>query len=151
MAYWQLALVIIFAYFLAFNLVTLMRFPTPFVDEGWNASRSWGLLHTGQTFGTLDAGVVRRVSELSRPFPWLGTALHVPLQALLGPSLLAMRLTSLLFGLVLLLVVYFVATRLYSPRAGLLAVLLVSLSLPFIFSAHIARHDIMVAAMGLGL
>ena len=127
-----------------------MRFPAPFVDEGWNASRSWGMLTHGPGVRHARCGVYNQYPGFSRFFPWLGTALHVPLLALFGPSLFAMRLTSLLFGLALLLLVYFIAVRLYNPRAGLLSVLLVSVSLPFIFSAHIARHDIMVAVMGLG-
>src|SRR5258708_2378396 len=42
------------------NLLTLLRTPPPFVDEAWNANRAWGLLHTGHSFGTLDAGVFEK-------------------------------------------------------------------------------------------
>src|SRR5438309_11148620 len=58
----------------ALNLLTLLRTPPPFVDEGWNASRGWGLLHTGRAFGTLDAGVFENYPGYWTYFPWLGTA-----------------------------------------------------------------------------
>src|SRR5438874_400733 len=58
------------------HLATLLRYPPPFVDEGWNASRAWGLLHTGRAFGTLDAGVFQQYPGYWTFFPWLGTAIH---------------------------------------------------------------------------
>ena len=39
------------------HIVTLMRFPGPFVDEIWAINRAWSFLQTGRQFGDLDSGV----------------------------------------------------------------------------------------------
>jgi len=134
----------------AFNLSYLMRTPAAFVDEGWNANRAWGLLQTGRAFGTLDSGVFERYDGYWTVFPWIGTAIHSAFLALFGPELIAVRLASLVFGLLLLVSVYTIGRCLYGARAGLLAVLLLSVSTAYLYSSHLGRHDIMVAAAGFG-
>src|SRR3954447_10537537 len=133
---------------LLFHAYTLLRFPSAFVDEGWNAARSWALLHTGRPFGTLDSGVFENYPGYWTYFPLLASAIHAVSLAVLGPSLLAMRLVSFVFGAALLIVVYITGARLGGTRTGLLSVLLLSISIPFLFTSHIARHDIIVAALG---
>src|SRR3954451_23764640 len=71
-----LPFVALLAAVMGLHLATLLRFPAPFVDEGWNASRAWGLLHTGQAFGTLDAGLFDKYPGYWTYFPWLATAVH---------------------------------------------------------------------------
>jgi 4-amino-4-deoxy-L-arabinose transferase-like glycosyltransferase len=134
--------------FAVFHLLTLMRQPAPFVDEAWNANRAWALLHTGQAFGTLDAGVFDRYPDYGIYFPWLGTAIHAVGLALFGPDLFAVRIVSLVFGLVLLLAVYIIAARLYHHVTGLIATALVGLSNPFLISSHFGRHEIIDATFG---
>jgi 4-amino-4-deoxy-L-arabinose transferase-like glycosyltransferase len=120
------------------------------VDEAWNASRAWAFLDTGRAFGTLDAGVFERYEGYWTLFPWLGTAIHAFFAGLFGPSLFSVRLASMLFGLLLVAAVYTIACRLVSKRTGLAAAILVSLSYSFFYSSHLARHDIVVAALGYG-
>src|SRR5688500_13254758 len=83
------------------HLLTLLQAPEPFIDEGWNAARSWGLLQTGRAFGTLDAGIFQEYPGYWVYFPWLGTAIHAPFMFLFEPTLFAMRFACFLFGLVL--------------------------------------------------
>src|SRR5688500_16710860 len=83
------------------HFVTLLQAPEPFIDEGWNAARSWGLLQTGRAFGTLDAGAYQEYPGYWVYFPWLGTAIHAPFMFLFEPTLFAMRFACFLFGLVL--------------------------------------------------
>jgi 4-amino-4-deoxy-L-arabinose transferase-like glycosyltransferase len=128
-----------------FNSLTLLKYPATFVDEGWLASRSWSLLQTGHPFAGVDGGEYQRFD-----WAWLGPAIHAAAIQLLGLSLTTMREVSLLFGLVLLVVMFKIGTSLHNSRTGLLTVGLLSVSLPFFYSSHMARYDIIVAALGYG-
>ena len=140
---------ILFIAAIGFHLLTLMRFPAPFVDEGWNASRGWALLHTGQAFSTLDIGVIEKFDGYWTLFPWLPVWIHSQILRLSSsPNLFAVRIASLAFGTVLLAAIYAIANWLGGRRYALLSTLLVSLSWPFLYSAHLARTDIMAAALG---
>src|SRR5512132_401486 len=68
--------VLVFGAVLLVIFLTLMRVPAPFVDEGWNANRSWALLHTGRPFGTLDSGVFERYPGYWTYFPLIGASIH---------------------------------------------------------------------------
>ena len=87
----------------AFHLWSLMRIPPPFVDEAWNAARVWGLIRTGRPFGQLDAGVFDRYEGYWTFFPWLAVWVQSLSVRIAGaPTLFAVRVVSLVFGLVLL-------------------------------------------------
>jgi hypothetical protein len=141
------AMLVVFA---AVHLLTLMDMPIIEDDEAWNANRTWGLLHTFRAYGSMDSGVFENYAGYWTYFPWLGTAIHAIPMWLLGPTLFAMRVTSLIFGLGLLLAVYTIGCRLYNRNAGLLAMGIAGLSTLFAYSAHMGRHDIIAAAMGYG-
>ncbi len=134
----------------AIHLLSLLRIPAAFEDEGWYASRAWGLLHTGWAFGTVDSGVFEHYPHYERFFFWLGSALTAPFLALFGPNLFTIRLVSLLFGMILLAVIYYIGVRLYDQRTGLLAVGLLGTSGVFFQMAHLGRQDVIVAAFGYG-
>ncbi|HET9494388.1 MAG TPA: glycosyltransferase family 39 protein [Chloroflexia bacterium] len=133
-----------------FNGFTLLNYPATFVDEGWNASRSLALLQTGRQFAGVDSGVYQHFEGYWTYWPWLGSAIHAVAIQLLGLSLTTMRVVSLLFGLALLLVMFRLGASLVNRRTGFLAAGLLAVSLPFFYSSHMARHDIIVAAMGYG-
>src|SRR5438105_2633649 len=76
--YGWLALSVWIIVVLAVNIPVLVHTPATFVDEAWNANRSWALMHTGRAFGTLDAGVFDRYDGYWTYFPWLAAAAHVP-------------------------------------------------------------------------
>jgi len=94
------------------HLFTLMRTPGVFVDEAWNANRAWALIHTGRAFVSLDSGVFEHYDGYWTFFPWLGTWLQSLSLRAFGPTLFAVRMASLVFGLVLLVAIYAIATRL---------------------------------------
>ncbi len=145
----RLTVAIPFVVVAAVHLFTLMRFPPVFVDEGWQASRAWALLHTGRAFGSLDPGVLKQFECYWAFYPWLPSALQaLSLRTADSPSLFPMRLLSLFFGLLLLGAIYAIGRHLYGRNTALLAVLLVAVSWPFSNSAHIARVDVMAAAFG---
>ena len=133
----------------AFHLWSLMRIPPPFVDEAWNAARVWGLIRTGRPFGQLDAGVFDRYEGYWTFFPWLAVWVQSLSVRIAGaPTLFAVRVVSLVFGLVLLAAAYVIARHLGGRKLALLSTFLVSVSWPFFYTAHSARVDVMAAAMG---
>ncbi len=132
------------------HLISLMRTPAPFVDEAWYASRAQGFLNTGYGVGALDLGVVEQYPGYEGVYWILGPMLQALVVQVSGISLFGLRVESLAFGLLLLGLVYSISSRLSNSRAALLAVLIGAFSVPFTVSAHLARHDIMVAALGYG-
>ncbi len=134
---------------LALHWWSLMRFPAPYVDEGWFASRAWGMLHSGRAFGPLDAGVFDRFAGYWVLFPWLPTFVQsLALRLAAAPALLPLRALSLLFGLALLALIYRSGTLLGGRPLGRLSALLTALSAPFLHSSHLARYDVMAAVLG---
>ena len=144
---WLAPLVLLFAVTIL-NLATLVRSPAPFVDDAWYANRAWALIHTGRPFGTLDAGVFDGYDGYWTFIPYFGAWILSLAIRLLGLSLYSVRVVSLIFGLTLLVALYVVGNQVGGLRTGLLAVSLTALSPAFLYSAHIARPDIMVAALG---
>jgi hypothetical protein len=131
------------------HLLSLMRFPPPFVDEAWLTSRAWAFLSTGRAFGPLDSGIGERFDGYWTYNSWLTTWIHsLGLRLTDTPSLFATRLVSLLFGLLLLIAIYVIGSRLGGRRLGLLSAFLVSVSWAFFVNAHLVRYDILAAALG---
>lgn len=130
------------------HAVSLLRSRPPLVDEVWNLNRAWGLIQTGRPFGTLDAGVLDRFDGHWTYFPMLGTWFHAMAIQLLGFGVFSVRAVSLLFGLVLLATVYFIGSRLYCRRVGVLAAVVTALTGAFLSASLLGRHDMIVAAFG---
>ncbi|MDQ3930155.1 MAG: glycosyltransferase family 39 protein [Chloroflexota bacterium] len=134
----------------AVHLFTLLRTPPVAIDEAWNANRAWGFLHTGRAFGTLDQGVFQKFDGYWTYFPWAAAFIHACFEAIFGLSLFSIRMASFVFGLVLLVAAYFIGRHVGGTRVGIIAIFVVGLSTSFFYSGHLARHDIIVAAMGFG-
>lgn len=134
---------------IAFHLLTLLRFPSPFVDEGWLAARAWGFLQTGKPFGILDAGILDQFDRYWYFFPAMITWIQAFGFRLFGqPSLLAIRAVSLLFGILLLIPVYSIALQTTGKTAARVAVLSLLLMGPFFSSSHLGRTDMLTALLG---
>lgn len=98
----------------------------------------------------LDAGVADRYPGYWTFLPWLGNALQAAALRLSDyPSLLPVRALSLAMGGLLLLAVFSIARRLGGTPAAWLAVALTAYSYSFWYSAHQARYDSMIAALGI--
>ncbi len=147
---YPLAVTVTFVAVAVFHLLTLLRVPAPFVDDAWYASRAWSLIQQGQAFGTLDAGVLDRYPGYWTYFPLLGPIVQSLGIRLLGLSLFSVRLVSLVFGLMLLAIVYAMGRRIGGRTVALTAALLTAFSSSFMRSSHLARPDIMVVALGYG-
>jgi hypothetical protein len=135
-----------------------MRFPAPYVDEGWLAARAWALIQTGRAFGPFDVGLFDGFQALEGfhgfdgywTYPiYFGTWLQSLGYRIVGtPTLFAIRIISLAFGGVLLIAIYVIGHQLYGKQFALFGTFLTSISIPFSYSAHMARPDIMAAAVG---
>ena len=135
----------------ALHAWSLLRFPAPFVDEAWIASRGWALVTRGEMTGTLDRGVIDQFPQGWSFFPVLPTLVDACVMALAGaPSILALRLVSLAGGAALAYAMWSIARHLVGCGAAWLAVVLLTLSSPFVYSSHLARSDVLAAAMGYG-
>lgn len=145
---WTLGLVTLIVTILIFHLWTLRHYPPAFVDEAWMASRAWAWLNTGLNVGPLDGIVFSKLDGYWTVPPLLATLLHATTIRLFGLSVTSLRLVSLLFGMGLLVAVYFISRECrLSRRGSLISVLLVATSYPFLSSAHLVRPDIFVAAL----
>ncbi|HEY3390446.1 MAG TPA: glycosyltransferase family 39 protein [Prolixibacteraceae bacterium] len=80
-------------------------------------------------------------------FPFLGTLPYAISFKLFGLGLFQARIVSFFFGVILLIAIFFVGWINYGKMTGILAALILSLSQPFIYSSHLARQDIILAAM----
>ncbi len=130
---------------------SLMRYPAPHADEAWLTSRAWAFAHTGRAFGALDSGVFDAYEHHWIANQWLVTALHSLALRLTGaPALLPLRIFSLLLGLGLLAVTWFLGRQVGGLRVGAASLLLLGSSLAFFYSAHLVRYDILAALLGYG-
>ena len=57
------------------------------------------------------------------------------------------RIVSMLWGALLLVGVFLLGRRLFGTMAGVIGMVLVAMSQPFLVSTHIVRPDIVVAAL----
>ncbi|MFN8524724.1 MAG: glycosyltransferase family 39 protein [Chloroflexota bacterium] len=124
--------------------------PAPFVDEAWYAARALGFIETGRAFGTLDRGVVEDFEGYWTWYPVPVTAIQAVPVWLFGPTIFSIRLPSMISGLALIVAMYAVGCQVAGRGAGLLAAALVAWSRPFLYSSHLGRQDIVVAALGMG-
>ena len=130
---------------------SLMRFPRPFVDEAWFANRAWSLLRHGDTIGSLDVGVVDRFPGARLFFPLLPVIVQAAaLSFVHEPSLLALRVVSLVAGAGLTFAIWSIARSAYDRAAALGSIVILALSEPFFYSSHLARYDVIAAALAFG-
>ena len=133
------------------HAATLLSYPAPFVDEGWFGSRAWAFRTTHQAFGDLDRGVFDRFPGYWTYFPWIPTCLQsFTFLASTVPKLAPLRVLSLIAGAGLLFALFQLSRQLGGSLLGWLTVLVVGFSRSFLYSAHLARYDIFVAALGFG-
>ena len=135
--YWYLGL-----YFLI-NLLFLTAFPYVHSDESWLSGLSRHLAVTG------DIGVTEPFFNVYQRYPHAIRLLFHLLQAgfmqLFGYHIFTFRLISLLFS-VATLFFFYKLSRLFCRAAGtaLLATLLLSLDIQYLYASHMARQEIII-------
>lgn len=108
------------------------------------------MILTGHGFGTLDSTPFGQYPGAANYFGFIGPLVQSLPMRVLGVNLFSIRISSLLIGLFLLLVIFNLGLRLYNRRAAICALAIGGLSAPFLLSAHLGREDILVALLGFG-
>ncbi len=129
-----------------FHLLTLTRYPRVFIDESWLANSSWTWLNTGANYETLHHEVFGQFGYEWIVRFFLGELPYVAAYSVFGLGLFQTRLVAWLFGGALLALTVLLGRRLYSLNTGLLAALLLALSLPFLQASRF-RQDIVLTTM----
>lgn len=128
------------------HFLSLTIYPTVFIDESWLANTSWSWLKTGVPFDLIHAGALDQFGYAWLTDNFIGQAPYAIAYQLIGLGLFQTRLVSWLFSVVLVLATIQVGRRLFDLNAGLLAALLLTLSMPYLQSSR-QRQDIILAAM----
>ena len=127
------------------GLTVLVRHPIVFLDEPWYADASWNLATRGTNFDSMFAGVLDQWPASWVRWPWLGNVPFAATFAVGGLGLYQGRLTSWIFGVVLLWLLFLLGRRLYSAVTGALAALLLSVGSIFLQASHYVRVDMFLA------
>lgn len=131
------------------HFVFLTSYPPVFIDEIWNANTAWTWLQTGVNFDAIHAGTLDQSGYEWLRWPILGNAPWLISFALFGLGLFQLRLVSWIAGVCLLIATLVAGRRSYGLLTGVLAALLLALSLPFLQASHYARWDITIAALAM--
>lgn len=128
-------------FWFALNLLFLTRFPSMHSDESWLSGLSRSMMTGG-------LGAQEYFFDLLPRYPHaIKTVYHV-LQMLFtsmfGYGLFAVRLLSLVFGVLSLYAFYGLAKTYFNSTFSLLAVMALSLNIQFIYGAHFARQEIVI-------
>ena len=135
----------------AFQLVTLTRYPVIHPDEPWFSNATWNWLTTGINFDTMHAGVLDQFGYewVRRSFlgelPWL-LSFHA-----FGLGFFQARLVSWLLGAVVLTAVWRIGNSLYGRPTGALAAFLLCASPAFVQASHETRQEILLVLVGLAV
>lgn len=131
---------------MVFHLLTLTQYPRAFIDESWLANGSWTWLTTGANYDSIHHEVFKQFGYEWIVRYFLGQLPYVAAYSVFGLGLFQTRLVAWLFGGVLLTLTVLIGRRLYDLNTGLLAALLLALSLPFLQASRF-RQDIILTAM----
>ncbi len=143
---WGFWIGLTFVLILILHLWSLTRYPGVSDDEAWLVSRAWAFIQTGHQLGPLDDPGFQSSPGLWTVNQWLITFLQAGvLRFFSAPSLIALRVLSLVFGLGLLGTNFWIAYRLSGKWLAVISTLLLALSRSFFYSAHQVRYDILAA------
>ncbi|MCC7370053.1 MAG: glycosyltransferase family 39 protein [Chloroflexi bacterium] len=142
----DLAVVALIALYVVVLMPGLTRWPPLINDEGREANLFWAAARVDPTAERMNA---------HRGFStWGNGGLQGATAALIfrlfGLGVFQLRLTSLLWGGLVLLLIYWVGRRYWNRRVGLAAAALMAISNPFLVATHTLRPDIQVVAIVLG-
>jgi 4-amino-4-deoxy-L-arabinose transferase-like glycosyltransferase len=132
------------------HALTLLNVLRSDVDDSWYAARAWAVLQTGWAYSPLDQGVFNNYDGYWTYFGLVGNYINAAAVFLFGPTLFAVRVVPFLFGIILLALVYLIARKLFSHRAGILSIVAGAFTFPYITGSHIGRQDIFVAIFAFG-
>ncbi len=134
-----IALCLIITFFCV-NLCTLMAFPTIHSDELWLKGIASEMVNQG-SFSVTEP-FYDLYPRVIHPFRWLYNSALIASLNIYSDSVAAVRLVSLIFGTLSLLLIYKIARKHFvSPLYGIAAVGLLCLDIQFIYSNHLGRQE----------
>ncbi|MGE3272959.1 MAG: glycosyltransferase family 39 protein, partial [Chloroflexota bacterium] len=142
----DIAVALLVAVYLVLLMPGLTRWP-PFInDEGREANLFWAAARVDPTAERMNA---------HRGFSTWGNgglqgATAAAIFRIFGLGVFQARLTSLLWGGLLLLVIYWLGRRYWNRAVGVAAAAMMSVSNPFLVATHTLRPDVQVVVIVLG-
>jgi hypothetical protein len=131
--------------YILFSLFTIRDFPTVdrTIDDMWNLDWVMTLLHEGKAHQTVNLLPV--LNEVVVPFNW-NTVTSAIVYKDIEPSIFAIRVKNLLFGIALLVLLYGFAVEFFGNESmGLAAVISAGFTNAILYRSHDARGDILTA------
>ncbi|MDF2892832.1 MAG: 4-amino-4-deoxy-L-arabinose transferase [Clostridia bacterium] len=136
-------LLVLFALYIAINLITLTRFPFVHSDESWLSGLSRNILENK------DYSVTESFFDLKDRYPHaikiLFHTIQIIFMQLMGYDIFTFRLISLLFGLLCIILMYKLSTLIFhSTHHAWIAAVLLAIDVQFIYASHFARQEIII-------
>jgi len=129
--------------FLVMNLLTLMAFPTVHSDEIWLKEIAEEMIDS-KSFSITEP-FYDLYPRVVHPFRWLYNSALILFLNVFGNSVYAVRLLSLTFGTLSLLVFYQILKNTFENRHfAWVGLLLLSLDIQFIYSTHMGRQETII-------
>lgn len=132
---------------LLFHLLTLTKLRPLFIDEPMFSNFAYNWLQTGVNFDTMHTGPLDQFGSPGIYRPLLAIVPWSLSFSVFGLGFTQARMVSWVFGVIATVATYWVGRRLYGNLTGLIAALLLTLSLPFMQAIRYARADMYVTAI----
>jgi len=140
----NLYLLVYIGIYFVINLILLTKFPTMHSDESWLSGLTRSMMNEG-------VGTTEYFFDLLPRYPHaIKTIFHLMQMmfiSIFGYSLFAVRLLSLFFGIISLVIFYKILVKLTNSNIlSFIGMIILSLDIQFIYASHFARQEIVIIA-----
>lgn len=135
-------LLVYLAIYFVINLVFLTKFPVMHSDESWLSGLTLSMMNEG-------LGTTEYFFDLIPRYPHaikiIFHIIQMPFILLFGYNLFAVRLVSLIFAIISLILIYKIINRLTDSKGfSIIGLIAVSFDIQFIYASHFARQEIII-------
>ena len=132
------------AVYFIINLLILTKFPAMHSDESWLSGLTRAMMHDGLNSTEYFFDLIPRYPHAIKIIFHI---LQMPFIMLFGYSLFSVRLMSLIFGIIAL-ILFFKTIHQITDSFGIafLGMVVLSLDIQFIYASHFARQEIIITA-----
>lgn len=130
------------AFYFAANLLILAKFPVMHSDESWLSGLTLSMMNNG-------LGTTEYFFDLIPRYPHaikiIYHIMQMPFILIFGHNLFAVRLISLIFGIISLILFYKIIYKLTNSKVfSFIGMLVLSLDIQFVYASHFARQEIII-------
>lgn len=126
------------------NLLFLTKFPFMHSDESWLSGLTNSMLENGMSSTESFFDLVPRYPHAIKS---IFHFIQMGFLKIIGDSLFSFRIISLLFGLVIIYLVYLIGNKLFNNKIySLILAIIVSIDIQFVYCSHFARQEIIILA-----